>query len=142
MKYLVFLGGTVAGNGWRKKFIRELAALGVPYAELFNPVVEEWTEEAQAAEELAKKKATHMMFYLGAPMQDGNPLSTYSMIEATMALYDMPEKTVVVFDPHGIRGHALKSYRQTEKVLRARFPDKRIFSTLGEAIEWFADELI
>lgn len=140
--YLVFLGGTVAGNGWRKKFIRELTALGVPHSELFNPVVEEWNEEAQAKEEEAKKNATHMLFFLGAPMQDGNPLSTYSMIEATMALYDAPEKTVVVFDPTGIGGHALKAYKQTEKVLRKRFPDKRILSTLGEAIAWFADELV
>lgn len=141
-KNLVFLGGTVASNGWRKKFITELTALGVPASELFNPVVEDWNEEAAQLEEIAKREASHLMFFLGAPMQDGNPLSTYSMIEATMALYDRPSETVVVFDSMGIGGHALKAYKQTEKVLRARFPDKRIFSSLGEAISWFADELL
>jgi len=142
MSKLVFLGGTVGNNPWRTKFIQDLVSHGVEHSKLFNPVVADWTEEAQRREEVAKRNASHLMFYLGTPKMDGIPLSTYSMVEATMALYDRAEDTVVVFDPEGIDSvHSLKAYKQTEKVLRARFPNANIFSTLQEATDWFVKEL-
>lgn len=142
MSKLVFLGGTVGKNLWRDQFIQDLVARGVNPAQLFNPVVEDWNEEVQKREEEAKKNASHLVFFLGTPKLDGIPLSTYSMLEATMALYDRPKETVVVFDPAGIEGHSLKAYKQSEKVLRARFPKANIFSTLVEATNWLAKELL
>jgi len=140
-KRLIFLGGTVANNKWRADFIPALLRRGYNMEDIFNPVVEDWTEDDAKKEEAAKKAATHLVFYIGSPQQDGNPLSAYSMVEATMALYDRQLDTVVVFDPVGIEGHALKSYKQTEKVLRARFPKANIFSTIDEALNWFARQL-
>ena len=102
MKKLVFLGGTCANNGWRDGLIAELVDLGISRECLFNPVVANWNEEAQANEEEAKANASHFVFYLADPNQPGNPLSYYSAIEATMALYDHPDTTVVVFDNEGI----------------------------------------
>lgn len=138
---LIFLGGTVANNKWRDDFIPALRGRGFKKEEIFNPVVEDWTEEDAKKEEIAKKKATHLVFYLGDPQQAGNPLSTYSMIEATMALYDRARDTVVIFDPTGIEGHFLKAYKQTERVFRARFPEANIFSNVDDALDWFMSQL-
>jgi hypothetical protein len=44
-----------------------------------------------------------------------------------MALYDNPDKTIVAFCDHQmLSGHALKAMKQTENVLRKRFPTARI----------------
>jgi hypothetical protein len=133
-KKLVFLGGTCAGNNWRPEFIAALIAGGLSAEEIFNPVVPDWNEEVRRKEEEAKASATHMLFYIADPKQAGNPLSAYSMVEATMAMYDKPDTTVVVFDNTGIEGHALKAMNQTLKVLKKRFPAAAILATPAEAI--------
>lgn len=118
LKPLVFLGGTCGTNNWRERFIAELKKLGLTDEEIFNPVVAEWNEDAQAREEAAKEEACVLMFYIGDP-GDGT-LSAYSMVEATMALYDKPDRTVVVFDDTGLEGHAAKAMKQVQKVLLNR----------------------
>lgn len=40
MKKRVFLGGTCNGSMWRDKLIKDLKC------DFFNPVVDDWTEEA------------------------------------------------------------------------------------------------
>jgi hypothetical protein len=121
MRDTIFLGGTAANNYWRTAFTAELIREGVPVASIFNPVVVDWNAEAQAREEDAKRRAAVHVYYIADPKQEGNPLSAYSMVEATMALYDRPEDTVVVFDSSGVSGHPLKAMNQTAFVLRERF---------------------
>ncbi|MDO8668091.1 MAG: nucleoside 2-deoxyribosyltransferase domain-containing protein [bacterium] len=140
-KKLVFLDGTAANNNWRDGLIESLVGRGVSAETLFNPVVKDWNEEAQRCEEAAKTEASHLVFYIADPKQDGNPLSAYSMVEATMALYDKSNRTVVVFDTEGITGHPLKAMNQTLKVLKKRFPEANVFATRQEAIEWLASQL-
>lgn len=139
-KMLVFLGGTVGQNPWRKEFLNGMEGLGVPRDIFFDPVVADWNQEAQDNEERAKKEATHLLFYIGSPMQDGPySLSAYSMVEATMGLYDQP-KSLVVFNHDGIEAHALKSIKMTERVLRTRFPWSPIFSFIGDAMDYLERE--
>lgn len=159
---LVFLGGTCGLNNWRADFIEALKAKGFTDAEIFDPVVADWNEAAVAAEEKAKKEATHLVFYIADPKQEGNPLSAYSMVEATMALYNYEmlkalyesfvhqslgpaenlggPKVVVIFDTAGMaeKSHPQKAMNQTLKVLRKQFPKDAIFATPQESIEWFA----
>lgn len=135
MRKLIFLGGTVGGNKWRRPFSLKLIEGGIPAESIFDPVVDDWNEEAQIAEEKVKKNADYLLFYLGTP--GNNELSAYSMVEATMALYDHIKKTVVIFDADGLeKGHKLKAFKQAENVLRTRFPKGNIFSTLSESAEW------
>ena len=141
MKKLVFLGGTSGNNNWRDHFISTLVSNGITKEVLFNPVVKDWNEKAQAREEKVKKEATHLIFYIADPKQKGNPLSTYSMVETTMALYDHPERTVVIFDTEEMVGHPLKVMNQVFKVLKNRFPKANIFATEQEAIDWLLDQL-
>lgn len=141
MSKLVFFGGTCANNTWREAFIQELVGRGVPSEYLFNPVVADWSEEAQRREEEAKQKATYLIFYLADPQQLGNPLSYYSGVEATMALYDRPKATVVIFDNEGISGQFLKAAQQAERVLRQRHPNATIINSREQAIDWLAKQL-
>lgn len=136
---VIFLGGTVGANKWRDGFTDTLVARGYSSHDIFNPVVEHWTEEARVLEEKVKAEAGYLMFYLGNP-GNGQP-PAYSMQEATMALYDKPERTVVVYDTVGFEGHALKAMNQSMKVLKARFPQANIFATPAEAIEWFVSQI-
>jgi hypothetical protein len=133
---LIFLGGTAGNNDWRTSFIADAVAGGIPAAILFNPVVADWNAAAQAAEEAAKASATSLLFYIGSPRQEGNPLSAYSMVEATMSLYDAPERTVLVFDLDGIEGHPLKALKQMAAVLKKRFPNADILPSRTEALAW------
>jgi hypothetical protein len=141
MKKLVFLGGTSGNNNWRDNFISTLVSKGVRKEILLNPVVKDWNVEAQNREEKAKQDATHLIFYIADPKQEDNPLSTYSMIEATMALYDYLERTVVIFDTQRMSGHPLKVMNQVFKVLKNRFQKANIFATGQEAIEWLLSQL-
>ena len=138
---LVFLGGTCGKNTWRPTLIAQLVAEGVNPSCLFDPVVSDWNDAAQKAEEEAKAKATHMFFYIANPYLKGTELSAYSMVEATMALYDKPQTTVIVFDSTDITEHSLKAFKQTEKVLRKRFPQATILGTRQEAIDWLVKQL-
>lgn len=142
MKKQVFLGGTCGNNNWRNGLIQRLTELGVPSEALFNPVVDDWNDEAQAAEDAAKAESQYMLYYLGDPMQDFNRSSFYSLLEATMGLYDAPERTVVVFDTTGMPESVAKSNTKACKDLKARFPEALIFATLADAEEWLATSLM
>jgi len=129
----IFLGGTCGNNNWREPFTETLVSQGVPRDIIFNPVVKDWNEEAQKREEEEKAKALAHFYYVGDPKVPGLGVGVYSLVELTMALYDHPDETVVVIDLSDLRGinpHSLKSLMQTERVLRVRFPQAAIFTTL------------
>ena len=138
----LFLGGTCGNNNWRADFIQHLVDNGVPRDMIFDPVVKDWNEAAQKAEEEAKVTAEHMLFFISDPKQEGINISEYSLVEATMGLYDKPETTVVVFDGDAFTNpHVKKAMTQAEKVLRKRFPSALIFSDFNEAANWFIKNL-
>jgi hypothetical protein len=141
-KRLIFLGGTCGNNDWRLHLINRLVERGVVSSDLFNPVVKDWNEAAQKAEDEAKKNAGYMLYYLGDPQEDGNHVSYYSLLEATMGLYDAPARTVVVFDTTGMPKHAEKANIKAYKDLKKRFPNAPIFMTLAEAEDWLVKQLV
>lgn len=141
MSYLIFLGGTVGNNPWRDAFIAALVSRGIDRDRLFDPVVEDWDESAIAREEQAKAAATHHIYYIADSQLPGSPLSAYSMVEATMALYDRPDTTAVIFDTVGMDGHPLRAVGQCAKVLTRRFPSANIFVSREEAEDWLIGQL-
>lgn len=140
-KRLIFLGGTVGNNTWRTSFTEQLLALGVAKEEIFNPVVSVWNEEARQKEEIAKQDASHLVFYIADTKLENSPLSTYSLVEATMALYDKHAQTVFIVNPENITGHALKALNQITKVLQKRFPLAKIFTDIQEALHHLAHNI-
>lgn len=142
-KGLVFLGGTCGNNNWRDGFIQRLTDRGVDPENLFNPVVPNWNEEAQKAEDAAKESSQYMLYYLGDPMEPENHVSFYSLAEGIMGLYDSRDRTIVVFDPaEGMPKHAVKAHQKACKDLKKRFPEALIFETLAEAEDWLAENLV
>ncbi|MFN8392416.1 MAG: nucleoside 2-deoxyribosyltransferase domain-containing protein [Bdellovibrionota bacterium] len=128
---LVFLGGTCGKNTWRNVVISALVAQGVSKDALFNPVVENWTKECQVLEDQVKATAPIVVYYLASPKDDNpNSVSAYSLVEATMALYDDSDRAVVVFDTDGLSGHVLKVMKKVEDDLKKRFPTAAILSSV------------
>lgn len=140
MSKLIFLGGTCGGNNWRQDFISNLVKSGVKEDQIFNPVVPEWNDAAQVAEENAKANCSHMIYFISDPKEEGNPVSAYSLLEAAMGLYDKPETTVVIFDHDAVANnkHIAKVFKQSEKILKKRFPNANIFGSLAEAVAFLA----
>src|SRR3989338_8976470 len=77
-----------------------------------------------------------MLYMLADPMTEEGRLSFYSLLEATMSLYDAPERTAVVFDSTGMPSRSAKANDKACADLKKRFPDRPIFKTLAEAEDW------
>lgn len=139
---VVFLGGTVGRNPWRQGAMERLMARGLPRHAVFDPVVKDWNEEAQAREERVKREPTTLLlFYLGDPQDPGVPVSAFSLVEATLAVCNDRERTVLVFDSDGIGEHGAKVLAQTEKLLHDQAPDVPIYHSLDEAEGWIVEHL-
>lgn len=133
---MIFLGGTTANNHWREELIADFVRLGFPAETFFNPIVEHWTPEARKSERRAKKEANILFIYIGDPQDEKQLLSPFSLVEATMGLYDNPRTTAVVLDPTGLAGRPLKLVTEMTAIFNERFPEGNIFSTLEAGKEW------
>lgn len=129
----VFLGGTT-GNDYRERITAELLSSGkVTPDQIFNPVVEHWTDEAKEKEDAMKADPSVLMLFYFAANKDGIFISVYSTSEALMGLYDSPERTIVLFDYTGMVPRAAKRMRKIYGDWKKRFPDAPIFESFEEA---------
>lgn len=101
----VFLGGTCNGSDWRNDLIE---MLDVDY---FNPVVDDWNEEAQREELLQRKKCDFVLYTLTPKMK-----GVYSIAEVVDDSNKRPHKTLLCilteddtekFDKHQIKSLAM-----------------------------------
>jgi hypothetical protein len=132
----VFLGGTCGNNRWREDLvIPALRNHGVPEDTIFNPNLGpgQWNEEAQELEDRVKRSCALMVYYIGDP-KDGTGISPYSVVEATMALYDDLDRSFVVIDSAGVEDHAKKALNKIWLDWRRRFSNARIEQSLDELI--------
>ena len=79
----VFLGGTCNDSKWREYVIKYL------FIDYFNPVVEDWTEEAQEVEEFEKEKADFRLYVI-TPKMTG----VFSIAEVVEDSNKHPDKTL------------------------------------------------
>jgi len=79
----VFLGGTCANSTWREELIPQLKI------DYFNPVVDDWNEEAYELE-LKKRETCDFMLYVLTPLMEG----VYSIAEVVDDSNKRPEKTI------------------------------------------------
>ncbi len=82
----VFLGGTVNNSTWRNKLIPQLKV------DFFNPVVEEWTDEAYK-QELYEREHCDFCLYVVTPKMS----SFYSIAEAVDDSNKHPLKTIFCY---------------------------------------------
>ena len=138
MQIHVFLGGTIGTNTWREEVIPELTRRGIPREALYDPIVDDWTEEVQAREDAIKRQCAYQLYVIAHPGGSSDAVSAHSLVEAVMGLYDRPGQTVVAFDTSGMTGHVLKAIHKIIKDLHERFPTAPIFENLSAAIDWLA----
>jgi len=80
----VFLGGTANKSTWREEIIPRL---DIDY---FNPIVEDWNEEAKEME-LEKRESCDFLLYVITPKMEG----VYSIAEVVDDSNKRPERTVL-----------------------------------------------
>lgn len=145
MNKLVFLGGTCGSNNWRKDIvIPGLLERGVHPFAMFDPVVEHWDAAAQAREDEVKARADYQLYVIASPDPSAPEVanvSGYSLVEATMGLYDASGKTVILVDTTGMAKHTGKAIAKCAADWRKRFPDAPIFADYTSLIEWLAPRL-
>jgi hypothetical protein len=140
----IFLGGTVGNNTWRVAvMIPGLLSKGIPEQAIFNPVVSHWDKAAQEREDQAKRDEHCLLLFVIAspdPTGEATAVSGYSLVEMVMALYDAPERTIVVFDLSQMARKPAKGMKKAADDLKERFPQAPIFFTYEQAIEWLAEQ--
>jgi len=83
-KALVFLGGTCNGSQWRKVLTDGLTIA------FFNPIVENWSDEAKAQEDEIKASADYNLFVF-TPLHTG----FFSFVEAAISAIKSPSRTIL-----------------------------------------------
>jgi len=86
----VFLGGTWNGSTWRNEMIEYLSQFDIDY---FNPVVDNWDDEARKIERFEKEHYCDYNLYVITPKMKG----FYSIAEVVDESNKQPEKTLFVW---------------------------------------------
>lgn len=97
----VFMGGTCNESTWREDFVKKFEAkrneCKVYNFKFFNPVVEDWDEEAQRKEDYEKRTSDYWIFCI-TPKMTG----VYSIAEVMIKLFNVPRRTIFcVLDEDG-----------------------------------------
>lgn len=123
----VFLGGTCNRSTWRNKLIN---LLRIDY---FNPVVDEWNEEAQKRE-LYKREHCDYCLYVITPRMKG----VYSIAEVVDNSNKRPERTLFCYlandDGLTFTEEQVKSLEAVKKLVEKN--SVKCFRTLEEVAEF------
>lgn len=123
----VFLGGTCNNSTWREALIPHLQC------DYFNPVVEDWTEEAQRIE-IEKRQTCDFVLYVLTPKMTG----VYSVAEVVDDSNKRPEKTLFCIleqdDNNEFTEHQLKSLKMVKDMVLAN--GARVFDDLINVSEF------
>ena len=110
---VVFLGGTCNDDMWRDVVMDGLAERNVPY---FNPVVDDWNEEAQKKEDEIKNKPDTIQLFVITSKMTG----VFSIAEVVAAAYTDDQRTVFGVCREGFTESQLKSLDAVLKLVGDR----------------------
>ena len=106
----VFLGGTCNNSTWREALMPHLEC------DYFNPVVEDWTEEAQQIE-IEKRNTCDFVLYVITPKMTG----VYSIAELIESSINEPHRTIFCTiykdDENEFTEHQLKSLKMVKQMV-------------------------
>jgi hypothetical protein len=127
----IFLGGTCNESTWRSKIEAEVKNI-----KLFNPVVDDWNEEAQKREIEARKTCTACLYVI-TPKMTG----VYSIAEVVDDSNKQPWKTMFCWlekdGDNEFDKHQRKSLMQVEKMVSEN--GARTFDDLDEVIKFLKE---
>lgn len=141
-KRLIYLDGVQHNNTWRDVLGWFLSNANIDLSQIHSPAMQVADAGLKDRNDQARANATDIIYYLGSTKQSGSPISHYWLLKATLALADRQRQhVIVVFDPDCISGFDLDVYIELEKMLRGRFPNATIFSSLSELVNYCLKEL-
>lgn len=97
----VFLGGTCANSTWRDIIINNIQV------DYFNPVVDDWTSECQAIEEIEKSDKCNIHLYVITKEMQG----VFSIAEVIESVHMSNKTTIFHVVPKGFDHGQLKSLK-------------------------------
>lgn len=123
----VFLGGTANDSTWREFIMNNITM------DYFNPIVDNWNEEAQQLE-IEKRKSCDWLLYVITPKMTG----VYSIAEVVYDAVTKPHKTlfcVLEFDDFNeFTEHQIKSLNMVKNMVSNC--GARVFNNLDEIVEF------
>jgi hypothetical protein len=127
----VFLGGTCNNSTWRERLIKDLK---VPY---FNPVVDDWNEEAQK-KELEERETAKFVLYVITPLMKG----VYSIAEVIDDSNKRPKTTLFCVleedDDKNFDKSEMKSLNQVKEMVKKN--GGRVFDSLKDISEFLNNQ--
>jgi len=108
---MIFLGGTCNESTWRRSLKNSLDHRDIKY---FDPVVDDWNEEAQAKEDEIKACPTTINLFVITCQMTG----VFSIAEAVDSSNKKPDLTVFCFQESGFKYGQLKSLYAVRKLIR------------------------
>ena len=106
----VFLGGTCNKTTWREDLIK--LCKDDTNINWFNPVVDDWTEEAQKVEEYEKEVSDVLLFVITSAMT-----GVFSIAEAVDCSNKCPDRTVFLVVEEGFDEGQLKSLKAVSDLI-------------------------
>jgi hypothetical protein len=105
----VFLGGTCAGRNWRDELIPHLQV------DYFNPVVSDWTKEAEENEYLEKQSSGIHLYVITSGLK-----GVFSIAEVMDSALTPGKISILHVVPDGFDMKMLRSLEATVNLLKAR----------------------
>jgi hypothetical protein len=110
MKNRIFLGGTCNNSTWRNELMK------LVNVEMFNPVVENWTEDCQKVELDEKENKCNVHFYCITKEMTG----VFSIAEAIDSVHNKDKRTLFQVIPSGFEPSQLKSLKAVCDLIERR----------------------
>lgn len=121
----VFLGGTVNNSTWREQVMPHIEI------EMFNPVVDDWTEEMQKIEMDEKDNKCNIHLYVITSEMTG----VFSIAEAMDSVHNKEKTTFFHVLPSGFSTSQLKSLKAVVDLIKLRgghaYIDPMLTRTIG-----------
>lgn len=105
----IFLGGTCNNSTWRDKLEQKVTT------PMFNPIVEDWTEEAQEIEKQEKEEC-NIHLYVITHLMTG----VFSIAEVIDSVHDKSKTTILQVMPRGFKEFQLKSLDAVIELVQLR----------------------
>ena len=123
----VYLGGTCNNSTWRDEVIPKLKI------DYFNPVVDDWTEEAYQKELYERAQCDYLLYVITSQMS-----GVYSVAEAVDDSNKHPEKTIFCVLKNGFNPSQLLSLDRVGKMIAHN--GGRYFDNLPDVIAYLNGE--
>ncbi|MGM0437537.1 MAG: nucleoside 2-deoxyribosyltransferase domain-containing protein [Bacillota bacterium] len=120
----VFLGGTCNNSDWREKLISMLDC------DYFNPVVDDWDEEARKREEKEKENADFRLYVITSEMK-----GVYSIAEVVDDSNKHPYKTIFCVLENGFDEGELRSLNAVKEIVKNNVKNKVSYPRVYDNLE-------